>query len=763
MPVNVSVIHSQEAFNQYVYKVIPGECTPGLRVPFVEDLLNSNPCRMWAEFQQDNSTTTFSASHVTASLGIQPGILSSKRALAPLLQVGLGKNQAFTWAREHCAKAHLPFDDTPCTQDMLFAAEWTARTRGKARDMRSVFAGVLSELARRLEPLHSHLKQCAVAHRGKLLDIHVGFVLCIMFLIQWPHHELPSLLLKGHRIVGPLEATGVFQSCDACPPRLTVDELTGVDHRTSVIHDFKAKPLSQHAQFIIDSCAKEHERGWASGFLTEAEVNTRFPGGWCPTPSFVHEQACGKLRRIDDAKAGGSNAATSFSEKVTMGSAMQPAVYARLLLRLADQLQLDLKDDSLEHGNEDQPDAYRGLPVVLDHLACNVVMFKDLDANVLFQVVHALLFGFASSVMSYLPWAEFQQAFARRLLVLLWSIYVDDSNMVDFKSGKGSAQRLGKVGFELLRTPFAPHKSKPMTEANDHLGVVTDLSKAVSDRVISFWPRQSLCDKALGMIDTFRSSGKMTPAAASKYRGVVQFTAQPMAYRVGRAGMGPLKQRQYSDRPPWALSHALERSLNFHEMLFAAGVRRVVGIRGDHDPTLLIASDAQADTAPTGGYIALVNGVLSAAFCHFSPVLEAWGQEPGQLVTCIAVCECSMAITTLWDMREVVRGQRVLWLLDNSASLHSLIKGTSSNPHLGRAVELYHMFCYWFQVDVWFEFVDSDSNYSDGISRDLDKDPWCRKMGITPRECSVFPWMWECTLQEVWSSFQRAALEIEGS
>ena len=119
-----------------------------------------------------------------------------------------------------------------------------------------------------------------------------------------------------------------------------------------------------------------------------------------------------------------------------------------------------------------------------------------------------------------------------------------------------------------------------------------------------------------------------------------------------------------------------------------------------------------------------------------------------------------MAITTLWDMREVVRGQRVLWLLDNSASLHSLIKGTSSNPHLGRAVELYHMFCYWFQVDVWFEFVDSDSNYSDGISRDLDKDPWCRKMGITPRECSVFLWMWECTLQEVWSSFERAALEV---
>ena len=178
----------------------------------------------------------------------------------------------------------------------------------------------------------------------------------------------------------------------------------------------------------------------------------------------------------------------------------------------------------------------------------------------------------------------------------------------------------------------------------------------------------------------------------------------------------------------------------------------------EHQTTLLIASDAQADTSPTGGYVALVDGRVCAAFCMFAPVLGTWGHQEGQQVTCIAVCECSMVIVTLWDLRQAVRGRRILWLLDNSASLHALVKGTSSNQYLCRAVELFHIFCFWFEVEVWFEFVDSESNFSDGISRELQDDPFCAQLGVTPQVCSVYPWMWELPLQEVWSSFSRAAL-----
>ena len=119
----------------------------------------------------------------------------------------------------------------------------------------------------------------------------------------------------------------------------------------------------------------------------------------------------------------------------------------------------------------------------------------------------------------------------------------------------------------------------------------------------------------------------MTPAASSKFRGVVQFTALPMAYRVGRAGLGPFKQRQYSDKPPWALSHALSRALDFHEMLFRAKILREVPVGAHMAQTLLVASDAQADTSPTGGFIALVDGEVSGSFCYFKPVLGTWGYQ----------------------------------------------------------------------------------------------------------------------------------------
>ena len=107
--------------------------------------MNSDPCRLWADFKQNEEAPEFSAPRVTASLGIQPGVLNSKRALEPLLCTGLGKDQAFRWGREHCAMARLPFDDTPCTQDMMFAARWTVQSQGQARDLRSTFEGALSE------------------------------------------------------------------------------------------------------------------------------------------------------------------------------------------------------------------------------------------------------------------------------------------------------------------------------------------------------------------------------------------------------------------------------------------------------------------------------------------------------------------------------------------------------------------------------------------------------------------------------------------
>ena len=75
-----------------------------------------------------------------------------------------------------------------------------------------------------------------------------------------------------------------------------------------------------------------------------------------------------------------------------MTTAMQPAIYAKLVLGEADVQGIALGEDQLEHGNEDQPDAYRGLPVDEKDLSCNIVMIKDPDMTIVFQIVYALSF-----------------------------------------------------------------------------------------------------------------------------------------------------------------------------------------------------------------------------------------------------------------------------------------------------------------------------------------------------------------------------------
>ena len=83
-----------------------------------------------------------------------------------------------------------------------------------------------------------------------------------------------------------------------------------------------------------------------------------------------------------------------------------------------------------------------------------------------------------------------------------------------------------------------------------------------------------------------------------------------------------------------------------------------------------------------------------------------------------------------------------------------VIKRKSQSP----VERLVSAVCYWFQASVWFEVVDSDSNFADGISRDLHEDSFSRKLGVTPCECFVHIWMWSDPLTQVWASFERAAL-----
>ena len=134
--------------------------------------------------------------------------------------------------------------------------------------------------------------------------------------------------------------------------------------------------MSEHADFLFQSVVKEEQSGWCSQFMSEEEVDQLFPRGWAPIPSFCHEQASGKLRRIDNANASDATEAVATSEQATMHSAFQPGLVARAVYRQLQVLGVHPRSlaDSLETGGEDVPDAYRGLPVSAEDLCCNIVI-----------------------------------------------------------------------------------------------------------------------------------------------------------------------------------------------------------------------------------------------------------------------------------------------------------------------------------------------------------------------------------------------------
>ena len=171
------------------------------------------PCTLWGRFLlKECEEYAFSGPQVWACMGQQPGALSSKRALQPLLATGLGKEATFQSGIQLASASWLPFDEVTFTEDMLFSAAWSVQNRTSLRRQRRAFTQILQEMSRRLQPLQNRLKMSAVPHQHYLVDINVALVITIMYLIKWQDNMLPTRLLQGHNLVSTIEAVSLRNS-----------------------------------------------------------------------------------------------------------------------------------------------------------------------------------------------------------------------------------------------------------------------------------------------------------------------------------------------------------------------------------------------------------------------------------------------------------------------------------------------------------------------------------------------------------------------
>ena len=83
-----------------------------------------------------------------------------------------------------------------------------------------------------------------------------------------------------------------------------------------------------------------------------------------------------------------------------------------------------------------------------------------------------------------------------------------------------------------------------------------------------------------------------------------------------------------------------------------------------------------------------------------------------------------------------------MWYVDNVASLMSLIQGRASSLELDLMAGMVHSILYGLQAYVYFEWVQSKSDWADGVSRHGHADPWAHRHGFQLFIVDCQPFLW---------------------
>ncbi len=98
----------------------------------------------------------------------------------------------------------------------------------------------------------------------------------------------------------------------------------------------------------------------------------------------------------------------------------------------------------------------------------------------------------------------------------------------------------------------------------------------------------------------------------------------------------------------------------------------------------------------------------------------------------------------------------MVWYVDNTAAMSSFVKSASSNLHLERMAGLFWILACHLDLQVWFEWVDSGSNWSDGVSLDLTNDILAAELGFSLQQMWEPVSAWDSDWKALWQYAERA-------
>ena len=647
------------------------------------------------------------------------------KGLDHLLPPGLGK-------AEHMRQAlslPSPFVAAPWPDDDV---QFVAYTIAVWRDELPVLAQrqrhVLQTLQKSVEPLRCALHKLLCPSALKVsASKNAAFVALLTALLRWPDHGQAACFVHGFPIVGDVAFSGVFRLVDSGKEEApeSIEEWLLRDGQ-SAVDSLLRSPPPRCADEILEQTLQEQSKGFCSQLYTRAEVDGLFGRGrWRPMERFLLVQGDNKKRLVDNCRKTEHNLHASLSETIHTVSIDFVAscirdTFNHLRRHDCDPSSADWLAPRL--GTDDLPDAYRGHPVSEQHLPLSVVAIYVPKAGWRFTILYGLAYGLEAAVVAFNRLPLLGVAAARRCTSSMCAAYFDDELSVEFLLHQ-DVSRLGlHLCFRLLGSPPQPSKHFPPAANRHYLGTSVHVGAANLSLQVRFQPKFLTRCKVLNSLDNILATGTMDRDAAGKLRGDLQWLFSMVSGHAGKIAAPTLARHQKGDDP--SLSHDSRSILTaLRHMITHAGPRDV-DVSEKCKALTTIYTDASFENNELRiGWVIFSPAPArpSAGTCVVPPeAIREWKERDQQ----IFIGETMAALIVPILQPHLFQGADILWFIDNSAAVSTVIKASSREDDVHEVAIAAACVRVQLGCRAWFEWIDSESNPSDGLSRLGLRDHW---------------------------------------
>lgn len=655
-----------------------------------------------------------------AGLGGQRYSGASSRGLDHVLPPGLSKEDHILQA----SSLESPFRPRDWPElDIAFVVYALQVWQGALPRIAQRQRDVLRSVARALSPLEAFLdtfRSCS----SKLVaaDKRPGFIACMSSLLRWPDVHQARHMVVGFPIVGELEDSGVFRSVIPETP-VSLSDWLGEDADVAM-QEMCLRAPPRHADVILAITQEEQRKGYCSPFFTKLELDDRFGvGQWRAFGRFLLTQADGKQRAIDDARKSGHNSATCLHETIHTVHLDFIAAVAGMVDRA-----LPCKPSwfGCRVGTDDLPEAYRGLPVSEDQLRYSIVCIFLPGVGWRFSLMYGLAYGLGSAVISFNRFPSLGIAISRRCTLAVAASYFDDELSLEFMLNHDVSQRGVQCVFTCMGAQPQAAKSFVPSANRHYLGASVHVGDLALDNLSRFQPKASTVHKVNEKLQVACTTAALDRDTAGRLRGDVTWMFSLCAGNVGKVA-GPLLSAKQHGADPHLTADDIQ-VLRLLQFVTNHTAPRDIYVRTEVTDTIVVYSDAsfEDDELRLGwiifdGSCTPVGGTCAVP----QPVLDSWVPRNQQIFPGESLC----GLLVPWIHHAVLSARDVLWFVDNEAAVASLIRGSSQQPDVHTICQFSQVMLHTLGTRVWWEWINSESNPSDGLSRLGLSDPWSADQG----------------------------------